>query len=226
MRRAFLLLLAGVALRAGCGGGGDDEADGPTIQELQIAYTSGARALTADTWTLRNGDDLAARSRLRQGSEVLSDVALEGGFLAAYTAEAGGVVESPAGTAASPDPFTIADGLVEDGTLTAAGTAQRDGREVHVYTGSPEYFLLGGGQGSFEPADAELRYLRDEASGRPVELLIPAATLRGTGVPPARVPQQRYIVTGARDHPATEEAMEVFDVKAIYDAAPTTTPVP
>jgi hypothetical protein len=227
VRRALLLLIAGIALLAGCGGGDDDDGGEATIQQLRIAYTQGARTLAADTWTLENGDDAAARSRLREGNAVLSDVALSEGFLAAYLPEAGQVAESPAGSASSPDPFTIADGLVEDGTLTADGTVQRDGREVQVYTGSPEFFLLAGGVGTFEPADAELRYLRDDADGRPVELLIPAATVRTEDAPAVRSPAQRYVVTGFREYPATEEAMEVFDLKAVYQdpgAATTTAP--
>jgi hypothetical protein len=223
MRRAFLLLLAGVALLAGCGGGGDDEGDGATIRQLTITYTQGARTLNADTWTLRGGDDAAARSRLQEDGRVVSDVALSDGFLAAYLPEAGQVTEAPAGSSSSPDPFTVADGLVESGTLTADGTVRRDGREVQVYTGSAELFLLGGGPGTVAPADAELRYLRDDAAGRPVELVIPAATIRPEGGQALRSPLQRFVVTDVRDTPATEEAMGVFDLKAAYDEAGTAT---
>ena len=224
LRRTLLLLLAGVALAllAGCGGGDDDDGDA-TIQQLRITYTQGARTLEADTWTLEGGGDAAARSRLREGGEVISDVALSDGFLAAYIPEAGQVSEAPAGSASSPDPFSIADALIDDGTLTADGTVQRDGREVQVYTGSPELFLLAGGEGTIAPADAELRYLREDATGRPVELVIPAVTIRTEGAQPVRSPVQRYVVTDVRDVPATQEAMEVFDLKAAYDEAGTAT---
>jgi hypothetical protein len=225
MRRALLLLLAGIALLAGCGGGGgdDDEAGDATIQQLRIAYTSGTRTLTADTWTLRNGDDAAARSRLREGGAVSSDISLSDGFFALYTAESGGVVVSPAGSAPSPDPFSLVDGLVAQGALTDAGTVRRDGREVQVYTGSARPLLLGDDRGTMEPADASVRYLRDEAAGRPVELRIPAARIAPEGGPAARIAAQRYVVTGAREYAATEEAMEVFDLSAIYDDQPVTT---
>jgi len=218
-----LLLVAAVALLAGCGGGGDDdEADG-TIQQLKIGYTAGGRSSTADTWSLRGGLDSASRSRVWEDGEVASDIALSGGFLEVWTPEAGQVIESPAQSAVSPDPFAAADALVDEGVLTAAGTVRRDGRELQAYTGSPEYFLLAGRAGTFAPADATARYVRDEGSGRPVELRIPGAVVTPQGAAPQRIPAQRYVVTGVREYPATEEAMEVFDLKAVYDDPGTAT---
>jgi hypothetical protein len=219
MRRAFLLLLAGLALLAGCGGGDDDEA---TIQELRIAYTAGSRELTADTWTLRGGDDAAVRSRLRDGRGVVSDVALSEGFFTYYT-PGSGLVQDPAGSALSPDPFALADDLVEQGGLTAAGTVRRDGTEIQSYTGPAEPILLGGRPGTIDPADATMRYLRDEAAGRPVELRIAAARVHPEDGPPSRLPAQRYLVTDVREYAATEEAMAVFDLEAAYDEAGTAT---
>ncbi|MGE0029093.1 MAG: hypothetical protein AB7O78_10015 [Thermoleophilia bacterium] len=215
--------LAAVALAAGCGGG-DDEADADgTIQQLKITYTPNAQETTADTWSLKGGADAASRSRVFQDGELASDIALSDGFLEVYTPEAGQVVESPAQSAVSPDPFAIADGLVAAGTLTKAGTVTRDGRELQVYTGSPEYFLLAGAKGSFSPIDAKVRYLRDDAAGRPVELRIPAATVTTEAVSNQRTPTQRFVVTNFREYPATEEAMEVFDLKTAYDGVATGT---
>lgn len=226
MRRApLLLVLAATALAAGCGGGGDDDAaaaDG-TIQQLKISYTSGGRSSTADTWSLSGGSDAASRSRVLDGGEVASDVALSDGFLAVWTPESGQVVSAPAQTAVSPDPFALADRLVEDGTLTAAGTDTRDGTELNVYTGAPDAFLLAGTEGTVTAATAKVRYLRDEAAGRPVELQVPAARVAPTGGTAARVPAQRFVVTGFREYPATESAMEVFDLAAVYDRVGTTT---
>jgi hypothetical protein len=218
----LLLTVAGIALLAGCGGGDDDEAEG-TIQQLRIGYTAGGKSSEADTWSLRGGLDAASRSRVHEDGEVASDVSLSGGFLEVWTPEAGQVIESPAQSAVSPDPFAVADVLVEQGTLTAGGTVRRDGRELQAYTGSPEYFLLAGRAGTFAPAGATARYLRDEAEGRPVELRIPAAVVTPEGGSAERFPAQRYVVTGVREYPATEEAMEVFDLKAIYDGAGTGT---
>jgi len=56
-----------------------------------------------------------------------------------------------------------------------------------------------------------------------VELVIPAVTIRTEGAQPVRSPVQRYVVTDVRDVPATQEAMEVFDLKAAYDEAATAT---
>jgi hypothetical protein len=215
--------VAAVALAAGCGGGDDEaEADG-TIQQLKIAYTSGARSSSADTWSLRGGPDAASRSRVLEDGEVASDIALKDGFLAVWTPEAGQVVISPAQSAVWPDPFTAADALVNQGTLTKAGTVTRDGRELQVYRGSAEYFLLSGTEGSFAPAGATVRYLRDEDAGRPVELRVPAARVTPKGGASSQVPAQRFLVTGFREYPATEEAMGVFDLSAIYDGAGTAT---
>ena len=44
-----------------------------------------------------------------------------------------------------------------------------------------------------------------------------------TNASPERFPAQRYVVTGFREYPATEEAMEVFDLYAVYDGAGTAT---
>jgi hypothetical protein len=215
-------LVAGLALIAGCGGGDDEQADG-TIRHLEIGYTSGERSTTAETWSLRGGLDAASRSRVLEDGEVASDIALSEGFLEVWTPEAGQVMETPAQAAVSPDPFSAADALVDQGTLTAAGTVMRDGQELQAYTGSPEYFLLSGAKGTFAPAAATVRYLRDDAADRPVELRIPAARVTPEGGPATRVPVQRFVVTGFREYPATEEAMEVFDLKALYDGAGTGT---
>jgi hypothetical protein len=219
--RLLLLLVAGAALLAGCGGGGDADDEG-TIQQLEITYTAGSRTLTGDTWVLRGGDDAAARSRLTDDGDVVSDVALSGGFFTYYTPDAG-VVEGPAGSAPSPDPFDFADGLVSDGRLVAAGTARRDGREVQVYRGSARPLLLGTNGGTIEPAGAAIRYLRDDATGRPVELRIDAARVDPEGGPPGRLPVQRYLVTGVEEVPATEDAMRVFDLRAAYPDVPAST---
>ena len=157
------------------------------------------------------------------GAEVASDIALSDGFLAVWTPESGQVVSAPAQAAVSPDPFALADGLVEDGTLTAAGTVTRDGTALKVYAGPPDAFLLAGTEGTVTAGDAKVRYLRDEAAGRPVELQVPAATVAPTGGTAARVPAQRFVVTGFREYPATETAMEVFDLSAVYDGAGTAT---
>ncbi len=210
--------IAAVTLAAGCGGGDEADADG-TIQQLKITYTSGSRTSTADTWSLQGGSDAASRSRVFEDGEVASDIALSDGFLAVWTPEAGQVVSTPAQTAVSPDPFAVADGLVAEGTLTEAGTVTRDGKELQVYTGSPEYFLLAGAEGTFAPAAAEVRYLRDEDADRPVELRVPAARVTPSDGASSQVPVQRFVVTGFREYPATEEAMEVFNLSAIYDGA-------
>lgn len=225
MRRALLpLVLAALALAAGCGGGGDDDAAAEgTIQQLEISYTSGGRSSTADTWNLEGGADAASRSRVLDGAEVASDIALSDGFLAVWTPESGQVVSAPAQAAVSPDPFALADGLVADGTLTSAGTVTRDGTRLNVYTGPPDAFLLAGTEGTVTAAGAKVRYLRDEAAGRPVELRVPGARVAPTGGTAARVPAQRFVVTGFREYPATEKAMEVFDLSAVYDQAGTTT---
>ena len=216
--------VAGIALLAGCGGGGDDAVgDEGTIQQLKIAYTAGPRSSTADTWSLRGGDDTAARSRLVEDGAVSSDVALSDGFVSVWTPEAGSVISSPAQTGFTPDPFALADEMVAQGALTAAGTVQRDGREVQVYRGPAETFLLAGAEGTIAPAGAEVRYTRDEATGRPVELRVPASRVSITNASPERFPAQRYVVTGFREYPATEEAMAVFNLSAIYDGAGTAT---
>lgn len=229
VRRApLLLVIAALALAlslvAGCGGGGDDSAaaDG-TIQQLKIAYTSGGTSSTADTWNLKGAADAASRSRVLDGGQVTSDIALSDGFLAVWTPESGQVISAPAQAAVSPDPFALADGLVEDGTLRAAGTVTRDGKELKAYTGPPDAFLLSGTEGTVTAAGAKVRYLRDEAAGRPVELRIPAASVAPKGGQAAQVPAQRFVVTGFRQYPATEKAMEVFDLSAIYDGTGTTT---
>jgi hypothetical protein len=222
MWRALLLLVAGLALLAGCGGG-DHADDEGTIQQLKITYTAGPRTVTADTWTLEGGVDAASRSRLQDGGEVSSDVALSDGFVSLWTPETGSVVESPAQSGFSPDPLAVADEMVDAGALIASGTEQRDGREIQVYRGPAAAFLLAGAEGTIGPADAVVRYLRDDTTGRPVELRIPAARVLPKGGPAARLPVQRYVVTGFREYPATEEAMEVFDLKAVYDAAGTAT---
>jgi hypothetical protein len=222
VRKALLLLVAGMALLAGCGGGDDDEGAG-TIEQLRIAYTSGAERLTADTWTLQGGVDAASRSRLRDGNEVTSDVALSEGFVSLYTPDSGGVVTSPAGSAPVTEPFTIARALVESGDLTADGTEEREGRTVEAFTGPAGPFVAGDG-GTVEPAGAAVRYLRERDGGEPVELRIPVVrvTAEGGGGS-ARLPAQRYVVSEYREYPATEEAMEVFDLSAIYDGAGATT---
>jgi hypothetical protein len=219
MSLLVVLTVAAAALLAGCGGGGDDdaEADG-TIQQLEITYTAGGRTTTAETWSLRGGFDAASRSRVLEDGEVASDIALSDGFLQVWTPEAGQVVESPAQSAVSPDPFAAADGLVAQGTLTAAGTVTRDGKELQVYTGSPEYFLLAGAAGTYSPSGATARYLRDDDADRPVELQIPAARVAPKDGAATRLPVQRYVVTGVREYPATEEALEVFDLKAVYES--------
>ena len=221
MRRALLLVLAAVALAAGCGGG-DDAAEG-TVEQLRIAYTSGSRTLTADTWTLQGGADAASRSRLRDGGAVTSDVALRDGFVSLYTPEAGGVVQSPAGSAPVTEPFGIADALADAGDLAAAGTVERDGRTLEAFTGPAEPFVLGDGDGRVTPAGAEVRYLRDRDTGQPVELRIPAVRIAADGAGSAALPAQRYVVDEYREYPATEEAMGVFDLSAAYDGAGVTT---
>lgn len=222
MLRALLLLVAGLALLAGCGGGGDADDEG-TIQQLKITYTAGPRTVTADTWSLQGGVDTASRSRVQDGGEVTSDVALSDGFVSLWTPDTGSVVESPAQSGFSPDPFAIADEMVEGGGLVASGTEQRDGREIQVYRGPADTFLLAGAEGTIDPANAIVRYLRDDSTGRPVELRLPAARVMPKDGAPARFPVQRYVVTGFREYPATEEAMEEFDLKAVYDQAGTAT---
>jgi hypothetical protein len=222
VRKALLLLVAGIALLAGCGGGDDDE-DLGTIEQLGIAYTSGSERLTADTWTLRGGVDAASRSRLRDGGEVTSDVALREGFVSLYTPDAGGVVTSPAGSAPVTEPFTIARALVDAGDLKADGTVERDGRTLEAFAGPAGPFVTGGG-GTAAPAGATVRYLRDRDTGQPVELRIPAVRVTAeAGGDPTRLPAQRFLVTEYREYPATEEAMGVFDLSAIYDGAGTET---
>lgn len=189
---------------------------------MKITYYPIAQAATADTWSLEGGPDAASRSRLFVHGELASDIALSDGFVE-WRTDDGQIIESPAPSRMSPDPFTIADEMVEAGALTKAETVTRDGRELQVYTGSPEYFLLAGAKGSFTPVDAELRYLRDDAAGRPVELRVPAATVTKESVSNERTPTQRFVVTGFREYPATEEAMKVFDLKAAYDGAGTGT---
>jgi hypothetical protein len=154
---------------------------------------------------------------------VTSDVALREGFVSLYTPEAGGVVTSPAGSAPVTEPFTIARSLVEAGDLTADGTAERDGRALEAFTGPAGPFVAGDG-GTVEPAGAAVRYLRDRDTGQPLELRVPPLrVVAEAGGDPARLPAQRFVVTGYREYPATEEAMEVFDLSAVYDGAGTET---
>ena len=56
-----------------------------------------------------------------------------------------------------------------------------------------------------------------------MELSIPAAACAAAGADPTALPAQRYVVAGFREYPATEEAMEVFNLSAVYDGAATTT---
>ncbi|HMO01352.1 MAG TPA: hypothetical protein PKD59_18225 [Miltoncostaeaceae bacterium] len=150
---------------------------------------------------------------------MTSDIALHEGFVSLYTREAGAVATSPAGTAPVAEPFTIAEERVARGEMRPAGTTRRDGRTLEAFTGPARPFLVGEGEGTIAPAGATVRFLRDQGTDRPVELRIPAVRLAADGVGSAAVPAQRYVVTGFREYPATEESMTVFDISAVYDGA-------
>jgi hypothetical protein len=143
------------------------------------------------------GDDeagAASRSRVFEDGEVASDVALSDGFLSVWTPEAGQVVSPARGRRRA----------------TAGSSRPRPGRPSTscwrappARSSPPARGALPAGRGVRPPGGAA-------GARRPGEARRPQA---------GRVPPQRFVVTGFREYPANEQAMEVFDLPAVDDGA-------